>query len=209
MHDGSRVRIAAIAAAVASMLLHGPGSAQEVGVFFDEGAQTCVAAVEPFGPAVRTHLFVFAEDGTALNGAILRLLLRPGFRIRSELWPRNTTHEGSLISFNGVDVTFEGCVIAQGPVLLLSFDLVDEGLRPGPEPDVVLRLEGGTVVADSLTLTEPHLKVCDPDDPFGEEPQLIAAKSIQATLNCTGDCPCATAIGRKTWSAVKRLFLER
>ena len=77
-----------------------------------------------------------------------------------------------------------------------------------PRPDLEIRVLGGTITApDTLKLTEPNLKVCDPDDPEGYS-ELIVAPASRATMNCSsGDCPCnETAVRQHTWTAVRKLY---
>jgi hypothetical protein len=179
--------------------------AQEVGIFFDDNGQMCVTTIENFGAPVQARIFAFAEAGTLLNGALLRLEMPIGFRIQNVELPKGKNDMvGDLNSSDGLDVTLSECPEVTGPVLLLEFELVHED--PFGElmvPDVLLELKGGTNVADSLTLEQPQLKLCDPDDPLGGEFELVEAQSQRTTLNCTGECPCTTAVVRRSWTHVK------
>jgi hypothetical protein len=180
--------------------------AQEVGIYFDEQAQTCVANIESFGTPVQAYVFGFVDAGTLLNGAVLRLELPAGFEMNDVELPKGQTNmEGDLTSPDGVDLTLADCPLASGPVLLLKFKLAY--LVPGGEPaDVVLELKGGTIVADSVTQQKPQLKLCDPDDPLGGDFELLESQSVLSTLNCTGECPCTTAVSRRSWTHIKSLY---
>lgn len=205
-------RTATLVAWVVCVLLGAArANALEIGIFFDENAESCVAEIQNFGPAVKAHVFAFVSADTALNGAVLRLELDSGFVVRNEEAAKGQGNglEGEIASPTGVDVTLAECPPGGAPVLLMTFDLelADPDLKD-PVADVRLKLRGGTVVADSLDLTEPNLKVCDPDDPLGGDPELKPAVALQATLNCTSECPCTVAVQRRTWAELKRLYLE-
>ncbi|UCE03991.1 MAG: hypothetical protein JSW67_07390 [Candidatus Latescibacterota bacterium] len=188
------------------LILSSAVDAQEVGIYFDEQAQTCVANIESFGTPVQAYVFGFVEAGTLLNGAVLRVELLPGFEMSDVELPKGRTDlEGDLTSSEGADLTLADCPVASGPILLLKFKLAY--LVPGGEPaDVVLELKGGTLVADSLVLQKPQLKVCDPQDPLGGDFELLESQSVLSTLNCTGDCPCTTAVSRRSWTHIKSLY---
>ncbi len=189
-----------------------PAQAAEVGLFFDENAETCVESIENFGPGVKIFVFAFAPSGVTLNGASLRLELPAGIVVANEQEPRDgqNTLTGNIDASLGVDVTLSPCVPGGGPVLLMSFELshFDPSDPSAHFEDLELKLRGGTIVADSLDLVEPNLKICDPDDPLGGEFELQEAVSLRATLNCTTECPCTTAIRQRTWADFKRLYLK-
>ena len=209
-------RSAAICATLAlasAILLQVPAAAQEVGMFFDENAEVCVGSIENFGSAVKVRVFAFVGAEVTLNGASLRLELPNGFEVSNQGEPRQgmNTLTGDINSTLGIDITLSPCQLGGAPVLLLSFDLThfDTGLPGGPQvQDLELKLRGGTIVADSLNLVEPTLKLCDPEDPLGGTTELKEAVALQATLNCSAQCPCTVGTRPKAWSDFKRLYLE-
>lgn len=200
-----------VACLVCVLLAPTPSAALEIGIFFDENASSCVAEIQNFGPAVKAHVFAFVPPDTLLNGAVLRLELDSGFVVHNQEAAKGQGNglEGDIASPTGVDVTLAECPPGGAPVLIMRFDLLLQDIdNPGGVENVIFKLRGGTVVADSLDLTEPNLKVCDPDDPLGGEPELAPAVALQATLNCTSECPCTVAVQRRTWAELKRLYLE-
>ncbi len=211
MRRSSAIRAAALFSA---LLLYAPRTqAQEVGLFFDENAEVCVGTIENFGAAVTIYVFAFVEPSVTLNGASLRLELPNNFEVSNQTEPRQgmNTLSGEIASTQGIDVTLSPCQPGGAPVLLMSFDLshFDLNLPGGPQvEDLELKLRGGTIVADSLNLVEPNLKLCDPEDPLGGTVELREAVSLQATLNCSSQCPCTVATLPRTWADIKRLYLE-
>ena len=185
---------------------------QEVGMFFDENAEVCVRDIENFGPALKIYVFAFAEPELTLNGAFIRLALPVGFQVRNQEGPPDAqnTIAGDIASPLGIDITLSPCKPAGAPVLLMTFELshFDSQNPDAHVEDLLLKLRGGTIVADDLTLTEPNLKICDPDDPLEGQFELAEAVALQATLNCTSECPCTVAIAAGTWADFKRLYLE-
>jgi len=184
----------------------------EVGLFFDQTGEACTAILEPFDGGVQAHILAFVESGFELGGAFLRLELPPFLQIQngSLIWPKNTDAKGSLITGEGLDLSFQVCPTSTGePITLVTFVLEDVNFV-GVRPDLEVKILGGTITApDTLTLKEPNLKVCDPNDPEGYT-ELVVAPSTVATLNCSaGDCPCnETAVSSITWTAVRRLYAD-
>ena len=210
MHRRSAMSTAAVFSCAFGVLVSSARS-QEVGLYFDENATICVAPIENFGPALKVRIYAFVAPGDTLNGAVLGLDLPSGFRVTNqEVPPKDqNTIEGDITSATGVDITLSPCVVGGAPVHLLSFDLqhLDSENPDARVEDLVLKLRGGTNVADSLNFVEPQLKFC-PDDPIGGVPELVEATALMATLNCTGECPCTVTVRRRTWADFKRLYLE-
>jgi hypothetical protein len=203
-----------IALTMASAVLHSGAPVQSeeyrVGLFFDEGARSCVGEIRNYdNQGVEAHIFAFVPDGTAVNGALVGIELPPGLILRSLKEIKDANYSGDMTSPDGLDITLVNCPVASGPVMLGTLDLiqVDDRYPESPRiPDIALWLRGGVTEADSLKFERPQVKVCDPDDPIGGTPELVEALSFRATLNCSSDCPCVTGIEAKTWGWVKRRF---
>lgn len=183
-----------------------------IGLFFDENAETCVAEIGNFDPPIKVWIFAFADPGDTLQGAILRLERPQGFEVTNVELPRegHYTMAGDLTSANGADITVSPCTLSTAPVLLMTFELQHFDTAPGAPArvwDLQLPLRGGTIVADSLTLVEPHLKLCAAD-PIEGRAELVLAEVRPSTLNCTSECPCTVGVARSSWAEFKRLFLE-
>jgi hypothetical protein len=211
------LNVVTVLVACGGLLSPSPGAGQtatpRVGVYFDEQGNACSANLEPFDPVgVQAHILAFVEPGTELAGALFRLELPSEIQIVNGTveWPKNSTVTGSMTSTTGTDLQLQICPTSDGtPVRLVSFVLND--IRPGmdPRPDLEIKVAGGTIAADTLTLKEPNLKLCDPDQPDGYA-DLIVAPTTLATLNCSsGNCPCeVTAVQRRTWTAVRKLYAD-
>ena len=187
------------------------GQSYTIGVYFDAAAQNCVADVLNFAPAIRAYVFVMVPEGTLVNGALVSIDLPTGFVIDNERAPHTGIGHisGTLTGADGLSVILQDCPLAAGPVELVSFDLkqVNPGLPPDTRvPDVRLEIKGASVQSDSLVYEKPQVKICDPEDPIGGEPQLVEAIPILSTLNCSIHCPCTTPVDRSTWGSVKSLY---
>ena len=213
MPNRFRFSLATLAPGVLAILLPREGSAQQMGIFFDEAGTTCASAIEPFGPSV--HAWVIAFPGsTEVNGAVLSLRLPPGLRVvpQSETYPHRSSLIGSGSLDTHVDVTFQPladqpCRTGAMGLPILEFDLEDLCTTcGGPRPDILLHLEGAA--ADSIAGLKPQFIACDPHDP-NNHPGSILAATLDAHLNCTAACGCTTALEPATWSRLKILYQDR
>jgi hypothetical protein len=205
----------AVAVPFLALVLFAPAAdAREVGLFFDENAETCVRDVHNFAPPVKVWVFAFADPGDTLQGALLRFNRPAGFEVTAQELPRDGglhTKTGDLIEPDGIEITLSPCVVtSSAPILLMTFDLqhFDRNMGSGSQVwDLELQLRGGTIIADSLTLLDPHLKLCAAD-PIEGETELVVAENRPSTLNCTSECPCTVGVARRSWAEFKRIFLE-
>jgi len=196
---------------VVSLLLLPPlAQAQEyqIGIFFDEGANSCVGELANFGE-IPAYLFAIVPEGTELNGAIVGLNAPPGLIVAlGAIQPKDVTQGGDLTSSSGMDVTLQKCPIAAGPIRLANLRLIyDDSRIPGGTivPDVQLLLRGGASQADSVSYVKPQVKIC-PEDPLGGKPTYLDAVGLRSTLNCSSNCPCVTSVANATWGRIKELF---
>ena len=220
MRGSSRIGILLLALALAPAMARAQQSRNfRVGLYFDADAQSCVTSIANFS-SLRVYAFAFVEAGTPLNGVIVRLQLQPGFRaqtasVKPPKMARFSVVSGDLTGSHGMDMTWQECVVAEGPegsvpVELFNFDLeyIDLTHPSGYQsPNVVLEVAGGVGASDSTASILPRVKLC-PDDPVGGHGELVEARSLRATLNCTTDCPCALGVQPKTWAEIKQLYRE-
>jgi hypothetical protein len=215
MRGSSRIGILLLALAFAPTMARAQQSRNfRVGLYFDANAQSCVTSLVNFS-SVRVYAFAYVEPGTQLNGVILRLQLQPGFRaLTTSVEPavHYSVVSGDLTGSHGLDLTWQECVEADGsaPVKLFSFllEYLDFSCQECQAPNVVLELAGGIGGSDSTAAITPRVKLCDPEDPVGGHGELVEARSLRATLNCTTDCPCALGVQPKTWAEIKQLYRE-
>jgi hypothetical protein len=184
----------------------------QVGVFFDTVGNSCSATLEPWEP-ITAYVLAFLEPGIELGGALFSLELPIDLEVDpiSILWPKNSTRAGTLTGSEGLELTLQGCLTTTGaPVVLATFSLLDKNLHNITRPDLRISIAGGTISApDTLSLLQPNLKVCDPNDPWGYS-SLIAASGTRTTFNCTAeDCPCIeTSVSPITWTALRKLYAD-
>lgn len=180
----------------------------QIGIFFDEGANSCVAELANQSE-IAGYVFAIVPEGTELNGAIVGLDVPPGLIVvLGAIQPKDVTQVGDLTSSGGMDVTLQKCPIAAGPIPLANLRVIYEnGDLPGGTivPDLQLLLRGGASQADSLSYVKPQVKIC-PEDPLGGEPTFLDALGLRSTLNCSSDCPCVTSVAKVTWGWIKELF---
>jgi hypothetical protein len=182
-----------------------PGSAQRIGLFFDEEGTLCEAPIAYFD-VVHVYVVGFPPADSSLSGALFSLELPPNLevlsgtlRVRRELVQ---SVSGDVDALQDLNLRFVSCVETSEPLPMLEFDLWEgsQSLRH----DLRVRLTGAAL--DSLlVLAHPTWKICEPTDPEGFS-SLVTAPSVDAVFNCTRACYCTTAVRNATWSVIKSLY---
>ena len=197
-----------LAAALSCLPQASPG--QSVGLYFDSNRISCSDTIDPFGIR-RFYVIAQTPPQHSTTGILLALQAPPGLEVFNTdpagliFDPRNEPEvTGSLAG--GLRLQYFPCFEPNTTVALFEFDIFDRSFG-GRRPDLQLHLVGAAPDS-SANNAYPQFLICDPDDPNGHL-GLVDAVAHDAWLNCTTTCNCTTPIESRTWSAIKKLFMER